>query len=588
MSGDEGEPLSQEAIPRTFFEYGRNLILAPAGAGKSTMLRSLAALMKPNETIYRSIPELVAASKKNGDPTVFHDWLMRTSRRAQGTPLAIYLDGLDEVRPADAQAVLDSVEAETRKDPQLAVIITDRVTRRAIDFDRWGVFGISNASINHETTWQGLAFIWRDSKVRTERAESIRASFLLDYPLEAQSISALPRIAFEWLKKTESTAISSDELHALAADREVAQLRRIGLVKERHGVATFEHPLYQAFCAAEYLKDEPNRWGPKAWNALTSGGASYAALGILLERVEDKRIVELVRSVDRWNYVAATSLISDDKTAGHRIPDDLKFALLLLMAHRRFSPTLNTSLVAEDVLRMQNTDPFVRNIRAASSPRELVDMARDIPDLGEWWNAWRGTFISDDLDFLRASITSDDYLLAWTSANVLSLQELTAPIEQQLLGILLANRRSEDRWRAVHALSSSRSVTVAESCLRAFATDGPEWVRYGALRVVLQIAARLDSETARRAVLGQLAQSAESIRGVPRWEREIERAADLRSAPSDWRDTFGLVVSSLLSGSRSLAEEDRWRAVSAMLWLEDPDPFALALRPMPGGRDAAE
>lgn len=585
LSESEGEPTTDVAAFDLFFEYGRSFILAPQGAGKSSMLQRLSRQSEGCETAIHSIPALSAQLALSSRRDRFRHWLTQKSRRPIGMKLLICLDGLDEVPPAEAQAILDAVEAISRKDPQLAVVITDRVTRRATAPGRWAFFGVSSSDTPDQHSWRSLPFYRTEAGTRSSRSSVIRKKIDEASRSDGNRVGTLASAAFEWLREADSTAAPIGELASVLGEMEFESLRASGLLTERDGAELFIHPLYHAYFAAEYLRDRPDQWREDAWETLTVDGASFSALGLLLERVDDQRVDSLVRSIDRWNYMASASLLAEDRAPEQRIPDDIRSALLLLLGFRRFSPTLNTAVVAEDMLRLQQKTSLIEKIIAAASRDELVRIASTLPRFSDWWGAWVDVFTSSDYQALIASLSGDDYLIAWTAANVLSSSELDPSVENALLELALSSDSSDVRWRAVHALGSSRSAAVAQKCLQAFKSDVEEWVRYGALRVFLQVVARLPERERRLELCLVLAESAESIQGNSRWEREIERAADLRDAPPDWPDTFGVVVSTLLAGSQSLAEEDRWRAAVSMLRLDPIDPFGVSLRPVMGDLD---
>ncbi|CDK00258.1 hypothetical protein MIC448_230001 [Microbacterium sp. C448] len=511
----------------------------------------------------------------------FRQWLIETVRRRYGSKLLLCLDGLDEVRPADAQAVLDAVEEVTRKDPQLAVVVTDRVTRRAVELDRWALFGVDlrGGSLRG---WETFPF-FRDKGIEAaSRSEAIRQLAARAAPVIADDLGAVASKAFVWLEREDSTAAASEDVRELLGAELTAHLQEADLLTVADSAFRFMHPLYHAYFAANHLHTRTEDWHEETWDALTVEGASFSALGLLLEQVKEEDVDRLVRAIDKWNYLAAASLLAEDLAGAQRVPEDLRSALLLLLGHRRFSPVLNTALFAGDMLGLQVGDELARRALEAANRAELVRLAAALPDYGSWWREWRTTFSSRDDEMLLEKLSDDDYLVAWTASNVLSSFEHDGPAAEKLLRLASASEHEDVRWRALHALSSSRDPRVAARCLEMFqAASEDEWVRYGALRVYLQVVANMDDVDARRELCMELASVVDTIRGVSRWEREIERAAELRDAPADWPDTFGIVIGALWTGAASLEEEDRWRAAAAALQTDQDQPFPAALRPMP-------
>lgn len=579
LSGAAGVAVSDTEARNVFFETGRSLILAPAGAGKSTLLHRLSS---GTDSVIRSLPAVLATSVGGNASRDFRRWLMNTVRRAYGSKLLLCLDGLDEIRPLDAQIILDAVEEQTRKDPKLAIVLTDRVTRRAVQLDRWALFGIASRDGEPLRSWEAYPF-FRDAGVEAiNRSDAINQMTRLAAPSLESSLDAVAGKAFEWLIREESTAAPSEEVRSLLGDAVVEDLAAADLLSQTNDASAFTHPLYHAYFAAQHIRSRIDAWHEDTWDALSVEGANFSALGLLLEQVDGEEVEHLVRAVDRWNYLAAASLLAEDLAGANRIPPDLRSALLLLLGHRRFSPSLSTSVFAGDMLRLQVGDPLAARILEAESRNDLTEIAGDLPDYGEWWGRWRGEFRSTDAANLVQSLGDDDYLLAWTASNVLSSSDHERPIQERLLGIAFNDGDDDTRWRALHALGSSTDPWVAQQCLTVFRTETEdEWVRYGALRAFLQVLALIPDD-ARRDLCEQLASEVGIIRGKSRWEREIERAAELRDAPNDWSDTFGLVIGALWTGAGSLEEEDRWRAAAVALQIDDAEPFAAALRPVTG------
>jgi hypothetical protein len=580
MVGRGGESVPETSLVDAFFSHGRALILAPPGAGKSTILRRLGGLGSGYESEVHSIPAVLATRGDFGVREGFSRWLMKAAQRSFGTKLLIGLDGLDEVPPADAQEVLDEIEFVTRKDPQLAIVVTDRVTRRAVRFDRWALFALALRGGEPMRDWETFPFFRADGIAAETRSDALRQLTARAVPHIEDDLPAIATKAFDWLDRVDSTAVPRHALQDMLGEAVTDRLHEANLLSDSDGVSCFRHPLYHAYFAVEHVRTRVDSWRDDTWDALTLEGANFSALGLLLEQVSDEKVDELVRAVDRWSYLASASLLAEDLTSGRRVGRGLRNALLLLLGHRRLSPSLNTSLLASDLLRLQARDDLVHRILGAHSRSELVEIAQNLADDGPWWRRWRDAFCSQDAESLVALLSDGDYLLAWTAANVLSHATPEQDVEQRLLDLVLESGSGDVRWRAVHALGSSRNAEVAERCLESFRGDGDEWVRYGALRVFLQVVARL-TQAERRRLCVILAESVDAIRGSSRWEREIERAAELRGAPDDWADTFGTVVGALWTTAESLEEEDRWRTAAAMLHIEIDDPFAVALRPMP-------
>jgi hypothetical protein len=567
--------VSADDLPGLLFRHGRILVLGPSGAGKSTALKRLHALDAGWASQLYSIPAILDKLRESDSPLGFRRWLTDSTQRSPGTRMLLCLDGLDEVPVATAQEVLDAVEAVSRKDPQLAVVVTDRVARRAIQSDRWAYFGIASRGGAPLNAWTTLPFFHDRRNADATRSEAIR------HATRSISTELVAEPAYVWLEERDSTAASSEAATRMLGVDIVEQLRRANLLVDNNNATHFKHPLIHAFFAIEHVRERPELWRDETWDALTLEGGNFSSLGLLLEQVADEQVDQVVRSVNRWNYLACGSLLAEDFAGARRTGTGLRNALLLLLGHRRFSPSVTTSLLSADQLRLQVDDDIARRILETENRDQLEDVARELPADDEWWRAWLSTFVGRASEAQIGALEGDDHVLAWTAANIMSAHEADAETDEHLIGILRDSSDSDLRWRAIHALSSSRSIAVADHCINIFLAEGDEWVRYGALRAFLQVAARLEDPDERQRVCSLLAESVDVIRENPRWEREIERAVQLETAPEDWATTFGVVIGALWAASTRLEEEDRWRVAASILRIDDDDLSAATIRPMP-------
>src|SRR6185369_16186165 len=98
----------------------------------------------------------------------------------------------------------------------------------------------------------------------------------------------------------------------------------------------------------------------------------------------------------------------------------------------------------------------------------------------------RGSALSDD-DL--AAIEHEDSLIGWTVANVAKRTTISES-QAAMLRRLLQN--AEDpivRWRAAHVLGAHPSEDNVTALLDAL-NDPYHWVRYGAVRSLIELAAR--------------------------------------------------------------------------------------------------
>jgi hypothetical protein len=585
LAGVQGHPLRDDEATDFAFKRGRTLLQAPPGSGKSTALRRLVS-ERTSATATHSIPSLVAAWKARDERGGVRRFIAQQTEGREGEQFLLCLDGLDEVSLAEAQRFLDGAELATQDNPQLSIVITDRINRRPVRAERWSLMGIAPHGDRSATDWSTLPF-FRTNHANGTVGKAAAIGTIAEELTDGNTHRDFNRIASEalaWFQQEDSTAAPRTTVKERFGEELFDRLVREGLLRQNESVAQFSHILLHAYFAASAVQIESVAWNEATWSALTLGGANYSALGLLLAQVADEQVDDMMRSVDRWSYLASASLLADDSLAGRRVSPALRAALMLLLGYRRFSMSPSTDILAGDLLRVQHDDQLADNVLAATSRHELVQIANRLPDHGSWWKTWLSVFTNASGARNADQISNSDYILAWTAANVLADKQIDSFEEEAaLIQLGQTDPLAEVRWRAVHAVGGSKRQASAEAALGIFANDSDEWVRYGALRSFVQIVARLDEVEIRVALLDELAKMAKELQTNPRWLREIERATQLEIVPEDWASSLGRVVESLLMTGSSLEDEDRWRSASATLRTKWQPNLPAALRPMAEG-----
>jgi hypothetical protein len=205
---------------------------------------------------------------------------------------------------------------------------------------------------------------------------------------------------------------------------------------------------------------------------------------------------------------------------------------------------------------------LAKRLLEANDHGAIVGIIAEIGPGSEGFERWRALFsiprgatIGDEV---ARSIEERDSLLGWTAANVLKRVRLSAPQQQYLRELLLESPDETLRWRASHALGAHASVATVEALLLAL-RDTYHWVRYGAIRSLIEIAAT--DETLRkviferlRTVVGELSEDRETL-------QEFERALLLREPPPAWAEAVEEVIEELWANAETMALQDHWRKV---------------------------
>jgi hypothetical protein len=132
-----------------------------------------------------------------------------------------------------------------------------------------------------------------------------------------------------------------------------------------------------------------------------------------------------------------------------------------------------------------------------------MELAQDVDEMPvhapeRWFQDWRGLFSRQEQlsEKTSSEISHIDALEGWTAANVIRRFPLTEGQEIELNSVY-DNRRYDDdtrsntiRWRVIHAMAAIRSREGVELLLNAAAEDGYPCARYGAIRSLMEVAAR--------------------------------------------------------------------------------------------------
>ena len=566
-------PVSADELPDLAFNRGRVLIQAPPGSGKTSLLAALVAgtLSTESRPVLISLRDLAPAERFWPSRLHAEDWLANIVN-SHPQPLLLCIDGLDEVPLHEGQRLLEAVETVTRTSPRVAVIVTDRPGRRSVEVDKWLLATLTNPLEQlvtddagqdwTENTWAALPFY---QKVLTRMPGSapegsnpasaidalLRANGLID-----ESMDQASKLAFEaWTDR--SSLITDSMLAEYVTAPTVRVLNDSGLFRPAtSGDYEFIHMLVHGYLASRHLATRPELWTKASFEALTLEGATFEALGMLLSQVASEQVDELVRRVDNWNFYAAAYLLAEDFESERRTSPPLRSALLLLLGRRRFTTIPSTRIQVEDSLRLHGGRE-AGAILAAASLDDLVAQAKAIEhDQVVWWRNWQSLFTASTevelpagtLDFL----SGDDAVLGWTAANVLAGMSLDESLARALSDIGATHVNESARWRAVHALAGTPREASGETFLDRLVHDDSQWVRNGALRSFIQVAAILPDAEARLGCFEKLGEHADTLMQNPKWLREVERATRIDPLPMTGHTQSGSSSTSCGCGLRPL------------------------------------
>lgn len=319
----------------------------------------------------------------------------------------------------------------------------------------------------------------------------------------------------------------------------------------------FSHQLIHDFLAAKWLANQ----GSKAWtrdnfDAVTLGAQSFDALELASELLGD-RADQFILEVYDWNYKGALECILnlDAGLSGKEspLPPQLKDAVFILRADKLFDRFQST----RDSARAKIADfrsAFGIDPGAMESAAELIDAVRSKYETAgiPLYQDWRDLFTLEQLEPAHWAFIQDSPLLGWTAANVFRRGGfLDGPLTAYLVGLYRALRRSQlefdggitARWRIVHTLGGSSAIEATTLLSAAIADeDEDDWVRYGSVRSLVEIASRAGERDGARAILGPLLAGQTLPEKVRREVRGVALLAE--DAPPWWPELYKEVLES--------------------------------------------
>jgi hypothetical protein len=587
-----GTSVDASGAVRAALDAGRLLLQARGGAGKSMTLQRIAdaaerfgvrvvrvwAVDWTNEASAGVLLDqatllstLSAVSDPPTSPTVFGD----------GHETLLLIDGLNEVRGSYVQEILAAVDLLASRYPQLGVVIADRLARRAVDASSWQLASLTpvpdsqvrkilgSAYDEDKASLYGNPFFLERARLHPLTAATHRDFLTAQLGLDGGTLRVLASAVNRAYRDHKDRLIDVAELELTVGPEAVRRLIEAGVLEPARERSRFVHHLVSDFLAALDLAEHPDRWRRDEFDSLTFTASSFDALAMLLDETDAANGDLLVRRVYDWNLYAAAYMVAEDETRLRRVSTEMRVALLAMLAERRFDRLQATAQQVTDALRLQRTG-FAESLLRAGSLGEVVRLVAQVETTSTWFAEWRALFSRVDDEPSTEDVgllLTDDSVLGWTVANVLKRVRLGGRAVADVLALLGSHGDATVRWRCAHVLGAVPTTGVADALLQRVRNDVDLWVQYGALRSLIELAARSEPELRERVFI-QLGQTADAITNTPQLAREVERALHVTDAPAGWPEDAGLLVEQLWARGRSIAEQDRWRELSASLRLE--------------------
>lgn len=493
----------------------------------------------------------------------------------------IVIDGLNEVRSSIAEQILGTADRLASTIIDLSVIVTDRLVRREAALDHWSLAMVlpleEHATRGAIEEALGPAIDWatvtvgqkrllenpffldkaiQEKTVSSNVAEAISRYLSIHTGLSEAELSTVAFAAFAMYQAAGARSFDVDEMSRITGSKTFEQLVQSGVVEREHRIAYFSHHLFHDYLSAKYVAGAPERWNYDALNTISFGASSFDAIALVLQLLGGSSADNFVRRVYDWNPYAAAYALSD--LEGDHVSNDLKFVIAAMLAQRLDDIFSKTAERSADALSLLGTFASKRLLKA---PGQIQTLLTEVNGEHEWFSEWKGLATQPNrakpenrtLEFL----TSDDPILGWTAANVIRRQN---PDNAQFAAIRNLAENSEAapvRWRSVHALGAFAGNENEQVLLRRLTEDTDEWVAYGALRSLMEMAAR--SREMRVTVMADLLGHVELLYSRRRLREEFARAVFAQvDDPRSWLDAVGVIIQEFAYRAEDRAAFESW------------------------------
>jgi hypothetical protein len=594
--------IDEERIIDFALEKGRLILSSRAGEGKTCMLRRLYI-----HALQRGIAP-VLMDLKQWSPSHYEMWKRWTSKSVTdgadfllttfsdtkfgileldqlppSVDKLILVDGLNEIATATGSQVLEIVDSLVRNQMRTSVLVADRSVRRDLpSAGRWTVGTIlplerkelltfrSDLEYVNAAVLKSPFFLNASLKSKAETnaagtSRTIALSERLALTLTQDELAATAKAAYDAYFASKSRLFDLNRFQK-AAGKEVVRklLSSSDLEDAGNGDASFSHHIVHDYLCSLYLASLPAfEWTPAVFSAVSFDSASFDAIALAFEQLDEGRADTFLRALYDWNLYAAGYALGQISANEGSASLHLRTMIYAMLAEKRFDPVVATRQRANDALmlmKFEDAKPF----QVAPSFDAVLDALSAVGGESNWFDEWKTLFLTrraDHVDLDRLQVLKDpDSVTGWTMANV-AKRAMVDERDVVELGTWLSTSSATVRWRIIHVLGGhpyKASIAVLSATLD---DDIDQNVRYGAVRSLVELAARGGTELGRevaRILIGR----ARKIMEQPRIRRELQNAIvlDRTVAPPKWLDFATEVIRAFYVEADAIEVRDEWRA----------------------------
>jgi hypothetical protein len=377
------------------------------------------------------------------------------------------------------------------------------------------------------------------------------------------TLECLSKMAFEMYRTSTRAASLSFVKKWLPGDTAERLVADGTLGETSNGEVQFDHQLKHDFFAARFLSRHKADWNSDAFNRVTFSANSIELLFSALKMLASVKIGDrFLQAVYNWHWLPAVKTVGVSADgAGVLFSKEVEVWLACCAAEKVLDPLIWTGEATMALLERLPNLTFGR-AAAVQSADDILTLSHSIDSDEEWFLRWRGI-----LDLGRdqsgreehlQSLGGDDPVMGWALSNAVKRWPLEEADLRQLRAIYRSASDVGVRWRVVHTLGAFVSQANVNLLFEALDNGGNEWVRYGAIRSLVELAIRAP-EVERLRVLEELRLRLASL--TSRLQLKLGEAIFVSNPPPGWGATVAPLLREAASIQQMLVDIDSWRVL---------------------------
>jgi len=613
-SKDSSAPFPSSPVERNelldIVEHDRRVaVIGRSGVGKSELLnaavRQLAAADDP-VVVHIDLKTGWSSAWAEAMPTAWYgehlDPSMDALLNAATPPLAItqlnefaedsdrlilLVDALNEVPPSVARQIRLVLGEYSRQHPNVQVLVTDRVGESEYRELRWTVLMLpsldpaeaerildarfsTGAYGRLSEADQGLLRIpfyldraLREAALEPPSALGIIEQYWRGAGLSPRGVEVVGQVALDALMRGEAMLSQADRKR-LEEQGLLDRLLESHLLVKTPSNIVFAHRLIHQYFAGKYLATDPSLWQPEALDAITSFAASPEGVGMVIKSIPDKEGRDkFLHRVYDWNWRASVQTLSESRAGVNAISEATEEAILAMAAEKRFDPVEGTreriTALLADV-----AGPIAAEFKSLEQEGLQQAIAAINHPESSWWQQWQQIFLAHSpaeifSDGMIEQLVSETSLIGWMAANVLRRAEPPIDFAERVRLIYRSHpdrapRQRTIRWRVLHTLGAWPAIENARLLIEGMG-DEHIWCRYGAVRSLIEMAARTSDHGLRDQIIDQLSQRWTDLDPEPL--SQLAWASRYADADAEWPLAIRPLIEQVRDAQRN-EERERW------------------------------